>query len=135
MDGDGSLTILELAALLRSLGPKPSGEQIHVLLASMDSNSNGFVDSEQLHDIFKSFDRDGNGITSAVELAGAMAKMGQPMTYRELIEMIKEADTNGDRVISLGEFASIMAKSTVDYFGLKNQFMIIQFFLIRLIER
>ncbi|XP_010477035.1 PREDICTED: probable calcium-binding protein CML15 isoform X2 [Camelina sativa] len=138
MDSDGSLTILELAALLRSLGLKPSGDQIHVLLASMDSNGNGFVEfdelvgtilpdlneeilinSEQLLDIFKSFDRDGNGFISAAELAGAMAKMGQPLTYKELTEMIKEADTNGDGVISFGEFASIMAKSAVDYFGLK----------------
>jgi calcium-binding protein CML len=45
--------------------------------------------------------------------------MGQPLTYKELTEMIKEADTNGDGVISFGEFASIMAKSAVDYFGLK----------------
>ncbi|RID51776.1 hypothetical protein BRARA_H02418 [Brassica rapa] len=80
MDGDGSLTILELAALLRSLGLKPSGDQIHVLLASMDSNGNGFVEfDELLLDIFKSFDRDGNGFNSAAELAGAMAKMGQPL--------------------------------------------------------
>lgn len=111
MDADGSLTILELAALLRSLGLKPSGDQIHVLLASMDSNGNGFVEfdelvgtilpdlneevlinSEQLLEIFKSFDRDGNGFISAAELAGAMAKMGQPLTYKELTEMIKEAD-------------------------------------------
>ncbi|CAH8357366.1 unnamed protein product [Eruca vesicaria subsp. sativa] len=138
MDADGSLTILELAALLRSLGLKPSGDQIHVLLATMDANGNGFVEfdelvgilpdlneeilinSKQLHDIFKSFDRDGNGFITAAELAGAMAKMGQPLTYRELTEMIKDADTNGDGVISLGEFASIMAKSAVDYFGLKT---------------
>nr|ACB59196.1 TETRASPANIN family protein [Brassica oleracea] len=137
MDADGSLTILELAALLRSLGLKPSGDQIHVLLASMDANGNGFVEfdelvgnlpdlneeignnTEHLLDIFNSFDRDGNGFISAAELAGAMAKMGQPLTYKELTEMIKEADTNGDGVISFGEFASIMAKSAVDYFGLK----------------
>ena len=48
MAGDGSLTILELAALLRSLGLKPSGDQIHVLLASMDSNGNGFVEFDEL---------------------------------------------------------------------------------------
>ncbi|CAF2050273.1 hypothetical protein BRARA_I04783 [Brassica rapa] len=137
MDADGSLTILELAALLRSLGLKPSGDQIHVLLANMDANGNGFVEfdelvgnlpdlneeignnTEHLLDIFNSFDRDGNGFISAAELAGAMAKMGQPLTYKELTEMIKEADTNGDGVISFGEFASIMAKSAVDYFGLK----------------
>ncbi|XVF08839.1 hypothetical protein REPUB_Repub07fG0038200 [Reevesia pubescens] len=95
MDSDGSLTILELAALLRSLGLKPSGDQIHVLLATMDSNGNGAVEfdelanailphmneqilinQEQLMEVFQLFDRDGNGYITAAELAGSMAKMG-----------------------------------------------------------
>ncbi|XP_015883151.2 probable calcium-binding protein CML15 [Ziziphus jujuba] len=137
MDSDGSLTVLELAALLRSLGLKPSGDQIHVLLANMDSNGNGSVEfdelvnailpdmseeilinQEQLLEVFRSFDRDGNGYISAAELAGSMAKMGQPLTYKELTEMIKEADTDGDGVISFNEFASVMAKSASDFLGL-----------------
>ena len=137
MDSDGSLTLLELAALLRSLGLKPSGDQIHSMLASIDSNGNGSVEfdelvaaimpdineevlinQEQLLEVFRSFDRDSNGYITAVELAGAMAKMGQPLTYRELIEMIREADTNGDGVISFDEFSSLMAKSAGDFLGL-----------------
>ncbi|XP_061365211.1 probable calcium-binding protein CML15 [Gastrolobium bilobum] len=137
MDSDGSLTMLELAALLRSLGLKPSGDQIQVLLANMDSNGNGtvefdelvktilpemnsqvLVNQEQLLGVFKCFDRDGNGYISAAELAGAMAKMGQPLTYKELTEMIKEADTDGDGVISFNEFATIMARSATDFLGL-----------------
>ncbi|KAI5330340.1 hypothetical protein PRUPE_5G214100 [Prunus persica] len=137
MDSDGSLTILELAALLRSLGLKPSGDQIHVLLANMDSNGNGSVEfdelvsailpdmneeilgnQEQLLEVFRSFDRDGNGYITAAELAGSMAKMGQPLTYKELTEIIKEADTDGDGVISFNEFATIMAKSASSFLGL-----------------
>ncbi|XP_027332913.1 probable calcium-binding protein CML15 [Abrus precatorius] len=137
MDSDGSLTMLELAALLRSLGLKPSGDQVQVLLANMDSNGNGTVEfdelvktilpemnaqvllnQEQLLGVFKCFDRDRNGYISAAELAGAMAKMGQPLTYRELTEMIKEADTDGDGVISFNEFATIMARSASDFLGL-----------------
>lgn len=137
MDSDGSLTMLELAALLRSLGLKPSGDQIHVLLTTMDSNGNGSVEFDelvnailpdmneeillnqgQLLEVFKCFDRDGNGYITAVELAGAMAKMGQPLTYRELTEMIQEADTDGDGVISFNEFATVMARSASDSLGL-----------------
>ncbi|XP_028763610.1 probable calcium-binding protein CML15 [Neltuma alba] len=137
MDSDGSLTVLELAALLRSLGLKPSGDQIHVLLTTMDSNGNGSVEFDellsailpdmneqvllnqgQLLEVFKSFDRDGNGYISAVELVGAMAKMGQPLTYRELTEMIQEADTDGDGVISFNEFATVMARSASESLGL-----------------
>lgn len=137
MDRDGSLTQLELAALLRSLGLKPSGDQIHVLLANMDVNGNGSIEFEELVDailpdineqvlinqdqlmeVFRSFDRDGNGYITAAELAKQMAKMGHPLTYRELSEMMREADTNGDGVISFNEFANILGKSAVDYFGL-----------------
>ncbi|GAB4860952.1 hypothetical protein Ancab_036112 [Ancistrocladus abbreviatus] len=137
MDSDGSLTLLELAALLRSLGLRPSGDQLHIMLAIMDSNGNGLIEFDELvkailpnlneeilvnqgHllEIFRIFDRDGNGVITAAELAGAMAKMGQPLTYRELTEMINEADTNGDGVISFNEFASIMAKSASNFLGI-----------------
>ncbi|KAH9772065.1 putative calcium-binding protein CML16 [Citrus sinensis] len=138
MDSDGSLTQLELAALLRALGLKPTGDQLHILLADMDSNGNGLVEfdelvalilpdiseqvlinQEQLMEVFRSFDRDGNGHITAAELAGSMAKMGHPLTYGELSEMMREADTNGDGVISFNEFATIMAKSAADFLGLK----------------
>ncbi|KAL8052777.1 hypothetical protein ABFX02_05G027100 [Erythranthe guttata] len=69
-------------------------------------------------EVFRSFDRDGNGYITAAELAGSMAKMGHPLTYRELSEMMREADTNGDGVISFNEFANILGKSAVDYLGL-----------------
>ncbi|KAF3431701.1 hypothetical protein FNV43_RR27008 [Rhamnella rubrinervis] len=137
MDSDGSLTQLELAALLRSLGLKPTGDQLHVLLSNMDSNGNGYVEfdelvdvilpdmneevlvnHEQLMEVFRSFDRDGNGYITACELAGSMTKMGHPLTYRELSDMMRKADTNGDGVISFQEFATIMAKSASDFLGL-----------------
>ncbi|KAI3684970.1 hypothetical protein L6452_34200 [Arctium lappa] len=137
MDSDGSLTHLELAALLRSLGLKPSGDQIYMLFNHMDSNGNGAVEfdelvkamspdmmteqilinQKQLLEVFRSFDRDGNGFITLAELAGSMAKMGQPLTYRELTEMIEEADTDGDGVISFNEFARVMAKSAAESFG------------------
>ncbi|ERN06615.1 hypothetical protein AMTRI_Chr01g135250 [Amborella trichopoda] len=138
MNSDGSLTHLELAALLRSLGLKPTGDQIHSLLKSIDSNSNGSVEFEellqviapqmtmpthpsldhsQLCDLFRAFDRDGNGYITAAELARSMANLGHPLTFRELTEMFKEADSDGDGVISFPEFAAIMAKSATGIWG------------------
>ncbi|GAY59210.1 hypothetical protein CUMW_192870 [Citrus unshiu] len=92
MDSDGSLTQLELAALLRAPGLKPTGDQLHILLADMDSNGNSLVEfdelvalilpdiseqvlvnQEQLMEVFRSFDRYGNGYITAAELAGSMA--------------------------------------------------------------
>ncbi|KAI5579608.1 hypothetical protein BDE02_08G099800 [Populus trichocarpa] len=106
MDSDGILTHLELAALLRSLGLKPTGYQLHALLSNMDANGNGHIEfnelvnailpdmneevlinQEQFLEVFRSFDRDGNGFITAAELAGSMAKMGQPLKYRELYQI------------------------------------------------
>ncbi|KAL2334201.1 hypothetical protein Fmac_015414 [Flemingia macrophylla] len=138
MDADGSLTHLELAALLRSLGIKPSGDEIYALLSNMDENGNGYIEfeelvhailpdinesvlvnQEQLLEVFRSFDRDGNGYITASELAGSMAKMGHPLTYAELASMMAEADSNGDGVISFNEFAALLAKSAADFLGVK----------------
>ncbi|KAL9275017.1 putative calcium-binding protein CML16 [Drosera capensis] len=137
MDSDGSLTHLELAALLRSLGLRPTGDQIHSLLSNMDANGNGYVEfeelvdaivpemdaqilinQEQLLEMFRSFDRDGNGVITASELAGSMAKMGHPLTYKELADLMKEADADGDGVISFSEFKSVMGNSAAQFLGL-----------------
>ncbi|CAH1422351.1 unnamed protein product [Lactuca virosa] len=115
LDKDGSLTHLEVAALLRSLGLKPTGEQIHKLFKNMDSDGSGTVEFNEL--IFQSFDRDGSGFITPAELAKSMTKMGQPLTYRELSEMVRNADTDGDGVISFKEFQGIMARSAADSLG------------------
>jgi len=49
LDRDGSLTLLELAALLRSLGLRPAaGDEIHALIAAMDADGNGTVEFNEL---------------------------------------------------------------------------------------
>ncbi|XP_031494853.1 probable calcium-binding protein CML15 [Nymphaea colorata] len=135
MDSDGSLTQLELAAFLRSLGlisnaaggPLP-GDQVRLLLGHMDANGNGLVEfhemveaiapelsrQEELLRLFQAFDQDGNGYITAAELARSMAKLGHALTLRELTDMIREADSDGDGAISFPEFASVMAKSAAD---------------------
>ena len=138
LDRDGSLTLLELAALLRSLGLRPAaGDEIHALIAAMDADGNGtvefdelaaaiapllttqthLVDQAQLLEVFRAFDRDGNGFISAAELARSMARLGQPLTFEELTRMMRDADADGDGVISFQEFAAVMAKSALDFLG------------------
>ncbi|KAL4302590.1 hypothetical protein GQ457_10G005330 [Hibiscus cannabinus] len=132
MDSDGSLTHLKMAALLRSLGFKASVDQIHILLAYMDANSNGLVEFEELvsvcvimadlthqisinnaklSEVFRAFDRYGNGFIRAAELAGTMAKLGHPWTFRELSEMMRKADSNGDGVLNFCGSMQIFVKN------------------------
>nr|ABK25964.1 unknown [Picea sitchensis] len=134
LDSDGSLTQLELGGFLRSLGLKPSGDQIDALIKRVDTNNNGLIEfpelvsliapgvteevsnnQEQLIELFRSFDRDGNGYITAAELARSMAKMGHALSFRELTEMMAEADTDGDGRISFAEFTAAVTSASVDY--------------------
>ncbi|KAK6947392.1 EF-hand domain [Dillenia turbinata] len=133
-NNDGSLTQLELGSLLRSLGLKPSPDQLEALIQKADTNSNGLVEfsefvalvapelianrcpysEEQLRQLFRMFDRDGNGYITAAELAHSMAKIGHALTAEELTGMIKEADTDGDGRISFDEFANAITTAAFD---------------------
>lgn len=133
-NNDGSLTQLELGSLLRSLGLKPSPDQLDALIQKADTNNNGLVEfsefialvapellpekspynEEQLKQLFRMFDRDGNGFITAAELAHSMAKLGHALTAEELTGMIKEADTDGDGMISFQEFSQAISTAAFD---------------------
>ncbi|GAU42986.1 hypothetical protein TSUD_188600 [Trifolium subterraneum] len=133
-NNDGTLTQLELNSLLRSLGLKPSAEQLEIFIQRADTNSNGLIEfsefvslvapellpakspytEEQLRQLFDMFDRDGNGFITAAELAHSMAKLGHALTAEELTGMIKEADTDGDGMINFQEFAQAITSAAFD---------------------
>ena len=117
--------LLEVGALLRSLGLKSSSEQLDSLLAIVDANTNSQIEfvellsviaQENLLELFRAFDKDGNGYITAAELAHSMAKLGHALSFRELTEMITEADTDGDGKISFAEFAAAVTSASADYF-------------------
>ncbi|XP_074577402.1 putative calcium-binding protein CML18 [Curcuma longa] len=131
---DGRLTQLELGSLLRSIGIKPSPDQMDALIQRVDTNSNGLIEfsefvalvspdlvatkspytESQLRRLFDMFDRDGNGYITAAELAHSMAKLGHALTASELTGMIKEADTDGDGRISFQEFSHAITSAAFD---------------------
>ncbi|PPR94443.1 hypothetical protein GOBAR_AA26234 [Gossypium barbadense] len=59
-------------------------------------------------------DLDGNGYITAAELAHSMAKLGHALTAEELTGMIKEADTDGDGMISFEEFSNAITSAAFD---------------------
>lgn len=133
-NNDGSLTPLELGSLLRSLGLKPTSEQLDALSQKADKNSNGLIEfsefvslvapdllpakspytEEQMRQLFRMFDRDGNGYITAAELAHSMAKLGHALTAEELTGMIKEADSDGDGRINFEEFSHAITSAAFD---------------------
>lgn len=49
---------------------------------------------------FRVFDRNGDGYISAPELRLVMTNLGEKLTDEEVDDMIKEADLDGDGVVS-----------------------------------
>ena len=51
---------------------------------------------EELKQAFKVFDKDGDGYISADELKEVMKNLGESLSAKEVDDMLKEADINGD---------------------------------------
>ncbi|KAM0002260.1 putative EF-hand domain-containing protein [Helianthus debilis subsp. tardiflorus] len=103
MDSDGSGT-MEFDELVNSM-------------SSQKMTEDTLMNKQQLLEILKSFDRDNSGFITPAELAKSMIQMGHPLSYRELSQMVRDADTDGYGVISFKEFQGIMARSAADSLG------------------
>ncbi|CAI0465710.1 unnamed protein product [Linum tenue] len=87
-DGDGCITIEELATVIRSLDQNPTEEELHDMITEVDADGNGTIefaeflclmakkikmlqetdDEDELKEAFKVFDKDQNGYISATEV-------------------------------------------------------------------
>ncbi|XP_020104890.1 calmodulin-like protein 8 [Ananas comosus] len=124
-DGNGCITLEELATVIRSLGQNPTEEELHGMIREVDVNGNGSIefgeflylmakkmketnDEEELKEAFKVFDKDQNGFISASELSNVMINLGEKLTDEEVEQMIKEADMDGDGQVNFEEFVKMM---------------------------
>ncbi|KAL5008434.1 hypothetical protein ScPMuIL_014015 [Solemya velum] len=124
-DGDGRITAKELGTVLRSLGQNPTAIEIRDMINEVDSDGNGTIefneflvmmakkhseqhDMHEITDAFKVFDTNGDGLISALELRQVMTNLGEKLTDKEVDDMIKEADLDGDGQINYKEFIRMM---------------------------
>ncbi|MBW8487705.1 EF-hand domain-containing protein [Actinomadura parmotrematis] len=68
------------------------------------------TDPEQYRATFDLVDVDGDGFISPAELKNLMRALGQEITDTRAVEIVVEADANGDGKISLEEFADLMTR-------------------------
>merc|ERR1719310_404277 len=88
-DGDGTITIEELGIVMRSLGRKPTREELEAMIAEVDDDASGRIEFkeflslmaaklheqdsvEEMREAFMVFDRDKSGKISAAELRMVM---------------------------------------------------------------
>ncbi|XP_074587129.1 calmodulin-1-like [Curcuma longa] len=125
-NGDGRITIEELARVIRSMGHvDPTKQELQSMIMEVDVNGNGTIEfneflsvmdrkmteeeaEEELREAFRVFDIDQNGFISASELMSVMIDLGNNVTKEQVLEMIGEADTDGDGQVNFEEFSRTM---------------------------
>ncbi|KAJ8322144.1 hypothetical protein KUTeg_000615 [Tegillarca granosa] len=131
-NGDDNISTKELGKAMRFLGMCPTEKQVKAAMKALDTDRNGRVSFKEflefmkkaieedpeclnqepsLKSAFKVFDRDGNGFIDAKELRFAMKQLGETLSDKELEEMMKEADVDGDGKINYEEFVRVWTES------------------------
>ena len=115
---------------MRALGFEPKKEEIKKMIADIDKDGSGTIDFEEFLQMmtakmgerdsreeilkaFRLFDDDETGKISFKNLKRVAKELGENMTDDELMEMIEEADRDGDNEINEEEFFRIMKKTNL----------------------
>ncbi|KAK4767019.1 hypothetical protein SAY86_014770 [Trapa natans] len=124
-DGDGCITVKELAWAIRSLEQHPTEEELRIMIREVDVDGNGTIKlgeflnlmtrkmketeaDDELKEAFQVFDKDQDGYISPEELRRVMLNLGEKLTDEEVEMMVKEADLDGDGQINYKEFIRMM---------------------------
>ncbi|XP_059090224.1 neo-calmodulin-like [Tigriopus californicus] len=119
---DGTISTKELYAAMRRAGQNPREEDVQNLINEYDVDGSGYLelrefcdlmykemakgDQEQhLQEVFRVFAKDETGCITAEELKFVLTHVpDERVTYKEIDEMIKTVDENGDGKINYQEF-------------------------------
>lgn len=133
-DGSGGLDKHELAYLLQDMGITKAKaiEEAELIIANTDNDGDGqiqfkefaevwqrkllSVNESYIHAVFTVLDEDGNGFISASELAKVLGmeadtEEDKERVDNELMELIREVDSNKDGKISFDEFRDAMLET------------------------
>jgi len=126
-DGSGSIDAKELKVAMKQLGFDTSVEEIDRMIASVDKDKSGTIDleefmsmmttkmlnrdhKEEMMALFRFFDREGTGKITFDNLSRGTAEVGQDFSEADLMNMIREADQDGDNELNEDEFFHLLRR-------------------------
>ncbi|XP_059623871.1 calmodulin-like protein 30 [Cornus florida] len=123
---DGKISREEYKLALRALGRGNEGSEVSKVFEAIDTDGDGFIDFKEFMEVhnrgggvktsdiqraFRVFDLDGNGKISAEELLEVMRKLGERCSLEACRKMVRGVDTDGDGLIDMDEFMSMMTNT------------------------
>ena len=127
VESDGSIDSKHLIILMNSLKQCPSQKELEKILNEFNIDKNGQIyfnqflkimakrlknikedEDRYLKNLFSSLDRNNNGLISIHEIRYIVTHSNENISEKDIETIMKEADTDGDGLISFEEFMTIM---------------------------
>ena len=127
IESAGSIGTENLVLLLNSLKQNPTKEELDKMIKEIDVNNEGQIyfnqflkimakrlknrkedENKYLKSLFSTLDRNNNGLISIHEIRYIMTHSNGNIGENDIETIMKEADTDGDGLISFEEFMMIM---------------------------
>jgi calmodulin len=123
-NGDGVITVDDLATVMRAIGQSPNHSELQDMIREVDADGNDTIDfteflalmsrqmrqsdiEEELRETFRVFDRDNDGFITPQELRPLLISLGLDSSSQVIRSMITEADRNRDGKIDFAEFRAL----------------------------
>lgn len=127
IESDGCIGINQLLLLMKSLKQEPTKTELDKILKEVNINNDNQIYFNQflkimakrlknvkkdedtyLKNLFRSLDRNNNGLISINEIRYIVTHSNENISEKDIEIIMKEADTDGDGLISFEEFMTIM---------------------------
>ena len=127
VESDGSIDSKQLIILMNSLKQYPSQKELEKILNEFNIDKNGQIyfnqflkimakrlknikedEDRYLKNLFSNLDRNNNGLISIHEIRYIVTHSNENISEKDIETIMKEADTDGDGLISFEEFMTIM---------------------------
>jgi calmodulin len=123
-NGDGVLTVDDLASVMRAIGQSPTHAELQDMIREVDADGNDQIDfteflalmsrqmrqsdiEDELREAFRVFDKDSDGFITPQELRSLLISLGLDSSADVIRRMINEADRNRDGKIDYSEFRAL----------------------------